>query len=734
MTQVRPVNTLRGNRAIECIGAPTLPTRARTHRLAYGIVLLALGLRLAYWRLEWNAPLVIVGDEGNYFSGAVRLARGLAGFWNSDAWLIYHDLWLLPPLYPLSLAGLAKLLGEDVLAWRLFQVLVGVLTIALVYRLARLLFDSRTGVGAALLAAIFFPLLTLPVLVMTENLFIPLVLGAFILLVEFARRGSLLRLFGSGVLLALATLTRAAPTLFFPLVLLWLIGLRWVRSRSLAPRGRVTGRPQGARLRVRWAARLAPMAAFALGAGLVFAPWAARNYAMYGRFLLTDTMGGENFYTDNSRLAAIANPVDRQSFVMTAELANYAAHPSQLLDHIVPNTRHLLRLEATNRLLAEDVDSPAEFARDLLLDDAIFLLTVLLSIVGLIYSNDFRTSSLFAMWTAYNLFLLVVIYFSSVRYRLPMMPLLFPWAVYGFLALKRRLFQSAPAWRNGLAAALCGAAIIFVTWDFPAGFSQFASRELSIANAAGLEQSGQTAAALAALQQAEAADPGSESLALALGDLYRAEGDSARALGAYRSALNSNPDSLAARFRLGDLLRALSQDASAAQIFAGDKAVGPDEMEWAWNHPELLQEKLNRIEVGPLDVGYVRWMFPAETMQSAGGSTTVRWTQPLSQVRVFAPADGTVLNLRLAGIRPDGMARARVTISVDGRQAAQLLAKRGWADYNIALPPGTATNRQLVITLQSDYWSPQDPVSVLPPPKYGVQLEWVQVGDAQVEE
>jgi 4-amino-4-deoxy-L-arabinose transferase-like glycosyltransferase len=239
------------------------PLRVRPERFACGILVLAFTLRIWYWRAEWSAPLIIYGDEGIFYGGGVTLARDITGLWSSDVWHLWHSIWLEPPLYPIWLSLLIRFLGEDPLALRAFQVLLGTLTVALVCRLGRALFNRWIGAGAAMLVALHAPLVNLPVLLMTENLFILLLVAAFLCLIEFARRDRTeqaelsmgnrrqpLLLFCAGWLLALATLTRSNPSLFFVLVVLWLFAIGHFK----------------------WRATLSCSLWFALGAVLVFLP------------------------------------------------------------------------------------------------------------------------------------------------------------------------------------------------------------------------------------------------------------------------------------------------------------------------------------------------------------------------------------------------------------------------------------------------------------------------------
>ena len=75
----------------------------------------------------------------------------------------------------------------------------------------------------------------------------------------------------TGLLTGVAVLVRPAMLFFLPLAAIWFV---WTRRPMLA-------------------------AVFLVGAGLVIAPWTARNYAHYGRFVLVASEGGVTFWTGN---------------------------------------------------------------------------------------------------------------------------------------------------------------------------------------------------------------------------------------------------------------------------------------------------------------------------------------------------------------------------------------------------------------------------------------------------
>ncbi len=119
----------------------------RTDRLALLILLLAFGLRLiaidarSLWYDEAFAVLFARQGPAAMLQGTLTPTAGGA----AD---------IHPLLYYLTLDGWMRLAGSSPLAVRLLSVLAGLLTLALLYRLSRRLFDQRLALAALLIAAL----------------------------------------------------------------------------------------------------------------------------------------------------------------------------------------------------------------------------------------------------------------------------------------------------------------------------------------------------------------------------------------------------------------------------------------------------------------------------------------------------------------------------------------------------------------------------------------------------
>jgi 4-amino-4-deoxy-L-arabinose transferase-like glycosyltransferase len=193
------------------------------------------------------------------------------------------------PGYPLFLAACQALFGQHLLPVRLVQAVLGAGCVWLEYRLVRRVAsgESTRGAGivplvAAALVAVDPYLVALSVLVLSEALFIPLMLASLWGMsnlwpatgeAETPRR-PLLAL-GTGLAAGAAILARPSWALFVPvMLLLWVITVGRER-RGAAVRGAVL---------------------VGLGVAILMAPWWIRNARVFDRFVPTALWVGPSLY------------------------------------------------------------------------------------------------------------------------------------------------------------------------------------------------------------------------------------------------------------------------------------------------------------------------------------------------------------------------------------------------------------------------------------------------------
>ncbi|HEY8865915.1 MAG TPA: glycosyltransferase family 39 protein [Solirubrobacteraceae bacterium] len=166
-----------------------------------------------------------------------------------------------PPLYPLYLALFSKL-GATSFAWhRVASCLLGTATVAAIGLLGRRVGDDRAGLTSAAIAAVYPLLWVIDGSLMSESLYVLLMVLVALAALRLAERPGTGRASALGAVVGLATLTRGEA--------IFLIGL--------------LAAPLAWRASSRWRSRLRTFALVCAGTAVVMAPWTARNWATFDR-------------------------------------------------------------------------------------------------------------------------------------------------------------------------------------------------------------------------------------------------------------------------------------------------------------------------------------------------------------------------------------------------------------------------------------------------------------------
>ncbi len=169
-----------------------------------------------------------------------------------------------PPMFPFFLSLFARLGARSVQSQRLVMAVVGSGTVVLVSLIGRRVGGAAVGVIAGVLAAVYPMLFLAEATLMSESLFVFLVAAALLLAFACADRPNLLRFAALGIVLGVATLTRAEAIV---LAVFLVAPLVW-------------------RLRDSTVARRIGMAALVFAvAAVVVVPWSVRNARTFHEFV-----------------------------------------------------------------------------------------------------------------------------------------------------------------------------------------------------------------------------------------------------------------------------------------------------------------------------------------------------------------------------------------------------------------------------------------------------------------
>ncbi len=178
-----------------------------------------------------------------------------------------------PPVYPMLLAALGASGDVDTLSVAILHGLLGVATVLFVAILAFRSFGGPVAWIAALLVLFDPILLNQSGLVMTETLAALLAIVAWCLLSGSSRLGPR---FGAGLVMGIAALCR-------PVFIVWLALVATVLLASSIKRRDVL-----------------PVLGFCFAAALVLAPWIVRNVLQFQRPIVTTTHGGYTVWLGNN--------------------------------------------------------------------------------------------------------------------------------------------------------------------------------------------------------------------------------------------------------------------------------------------------------------------------------------------------------------------------------------------------------------------------------------------------
>ncbi len=235
--------------------------------LAVAILALALVVRfLVAGPLLFSDHGFVMGDDDDYYRLAISFIESGR---LEDGFRAYRM-----PVFPLFLAAIYRVFGPDPINAQYVLIVVSALVCSGSYLLGKQLFNPAVGMIAGVFTAVDFGLVFYGPFLMTDTLFVFLVLSAMLSLERLRRVGSWQWAVITGGMFALATLTRINFGFFVPIALGW---LGWNSGRTGHQVWRNT------------------IIICALVGGL-WLSWMARNYVELGALVPFTTQGGNAYY------------------------------------------------------------------------------------------------------------------------------------------------------------------------------------------------------------------------------------------------------------------------------------------------------------------------------------------------------------------------------------------------------------------------------------------------------
>lgn len=437
---------------------PVQPLDRRTRAALIAVLALGMVLRLA-WALfaaeppSGDDPNEIPRDPGFYLLLSDSLADGNGYSYPAEGDLnSFESTAYYPPGYPIVLGSVLRVVNVlpfDVSSFGVavaLNLLLSVATIALVFELARRLAGERVGLVAAALIALWPNLIVYSGVVLTETLF--LFLLVLLLLValasrEVARSPGLWRIATVGVLLGAAGMVR--PTLF---VLAPLFLLLWWRA------GVITAV---------WRTALVVLVALAL-----VLPWTVRNAMQIDSPVLISTNFGDNFCVGHEPEATgafglppycfngLVTPqpgesraefeLRRQSETLTRSRQYIREEPATVVTRMPAKLRYTLDTDA------DGLDGATDYGESELFSDTVmtglrvasnvyYVPVMLLGLVGAVLflrDDDPARRRLFLMAASLSQLVPVLLTFGNARFKLPIYPAVAICAACALVALFER--------------------------------------------------------------------------------------------------------------------------------------------------------------------------------------------------------------------------------------------------------------------------------------------------------
>ena len=289
------------------------PTVGR--RLVLAATAAGLAARLTFGLLYWvHKPMT--HDEREYLALAQSLASGHGFSYEADRESGTTQQFGRAPGYPLFLAAIGAAGGpSDSVPGRVkvVQSIIGAFTVCVIAALAWRLAGPPAGAVSAWIAAVYPPLVWISAYALSESVYCLLGMAAVLMLDGAVDRAESRRLatrwsIAAGAVTGAAILVRPAMLFFVPIAALWLVARRQYRVAVL----------------------------LALTSLLVVAPWTARNYRAYGRFVLVASEGGVTFWTGNHPLARGEGDLAANPDIKLAEIEFRQKHPGLTAEQLEP--------------------------------------------------------------------------------------------------------------------------------------------------------------------------------------------------------------------------------------------------------------------------------------------------------------------------------------------------------------------------------------------------------------
>jgi tetratricopeptide (TPR) repeat protein len=329
---------------------------------------------------------------------------------------------------------------------------------------------------------------------------------------------------------------------------------------------------------------------------------------------------------------------------------------------------------------------------------------------------------LLTLWALYTL-LTALVFHVELRYRLPLYPVLLPYAallladVWQRVRVVRPRLMSRWRWLAGGTLVALVVALLLLHRPYPLLAWHLGWKHYHLGQAERYLEQGYN---LSAVREARAAlqhDPDSVLARVAWAQAAIQANDSTGAAEHLRAAIDLLPAHPLPHLLLGHLLREQGRLDDARRELAYETVTLQDVQAWAWQWFSAPPPPMLDVGSG-LDLGYIQGFHPAE----AAAGIDWRWTTGSAMLRLGVPAaSGSVaaqacaaheapalLRLRMASGRPADAPQPVVHVAAAGHAGERVQVAPEWEEYLLSLPGSAIAGENVVIHLRSETFTPRD--------------------------
>ncbi len=376
------------------------------------------------------------------------------------------------PLYAYFLTGVYLVFGHAVLLARLAGILLGVGTVLLIAAIGNRLYGPKVGFFAGLVAALYPALFLYDAAMLMSVLLVFCATLALYLVLRGQERDRWFHWLGAGAAVGLYALGRANILAFAPVLAVWAFLALWRRED---PKKATFWQRLKKRIQEGWKPGLRRVLLLTVGVLALVLPATIHNAAAADEFVPVTANGGINLYIGNNELATgeYVNPplIDVKSdpggrryvsglegrAMSYGEVSDWWA--SRAGEYISENPGPWLGLTLTKAFLFVHRHEIMQVANIHIIlgwetPSLFFGVLITLGLLAFIWDRE-RRRRMGALWLFVLVYSLsIVVFFVTARYRLPVIPVLLPPAIWAVGELVRRIKKGGKARLRALALAV----------------------------------------------------------------------------------------------------------------------------------------------------------------------------------------------------------------------------------------------------------------------------------------